>query len=61
MDKFCPRCNTLLRIVNGKYVMRGDKLYMIQELACRNSTCENNDKVIDKVEHELPVTIETSN
>lgn len=58
MDNFCPKCKTILRISASRYVVRGDKLYMIQELSCRNPKCENDGKVVKTIEHELPVTIE---
>lgn len=58
MDHFCPRCKTLLRIVNTKYVVRDEKLFVVQELACRNPQCENNGQIVEKIEHEQPVSFE---
>lgn len=59
MDHFCPKCKTLLRISASKNVLRDGHLYIVQELACRNPECSNNGKVLEKVETELPVVIES--
>ena len=39
----------------SKYVLRDGKLYMIQDMTCRNPKCENNGVVIESIEHELPL------
>lgn len=59
MDHFCPKCKTLLRISASKYVLKDGHLYIVQELACRNPDCDNNGKVVDRVETELEVTKES--
>ena len=54
----CPACKTELRVSASKYVMKDGKLYMVQELTCRNPKCENDGKVVDKVWHELVISEE---
>lgn len=56
MDQFCPKCKTLMRIIGSKYVYRDGHLYIVQEIACMNPNCDNNDTV--KIETELEVTNE---
>jgi hypothetical protein len=56
MDNLCPKCNSLLRVNASKYVIRDGKLYMVQDLVCRNDKCENNGKVVKTIEHELKVS-----
>ena len=58
MDQFCPKCKTLLRIGGSKYVLRDEKLYIDQDLYCRNPNCFNNDQKITTVSTELPVEVE---
>ena len=53
MDHLCPRCKTALRVSTSRYVLKSDKLYMVQELVCRNPQCEKNGEVIETIEHEL--------
>lgn len=54
----CPACKTELRVSATKNVIRGEKLFVVQELTCRNSKCENNGKVVATIEHEKEVTFE---
>jgi hypothetical protein len=58
MDNLCPKCKTLLRVSGSKYVMRDGKLYMVQDLVCRNPQCLNNGVVVKKVEHEIEISNE---
>jgi len=58
MDNLCPACKTLLRVMSTKYVVRDDKLFVVQELTCRNPKCDNNGKVVKTIEHEKEVTFE---
>lgn len=53
--ELCPKCKTLLRVMASKYVLRDGKLFMIQDMACRNPKCENNGVVVESIEHELPL------
>lgn len=53
MDNLCPKCKTLLRISNYKYVLRDGHLFMVQDLTCRNPLCENNGEIVKTIEHEL--------
>lgn len=56
MDNLCPKCKTLLRVGASKYVIRDEKLYMVQDLVCRNDKCENNGVVVKSIEHELELS-----
>ena len=56
--ELCPACKTALRIKASKYVLRGDKLFMVQEQTCRNDKCENNGVVVNTIEHELELSPE---
>ena len=58
MDQFCPKCKTLLRIGGSKYVLKDGKLYIVQDLYCRNPDCFNNGEKVTSVETELPVEVE---
>lgn len=58
MDQFCPKCKTLLRIGGSKYVIRDGKLFIVQDLYCRNPKCPDNGKKIKSIETELPVEVE---
>jgi hypothetical protein len=51
----CPKCNTALRVSAGRYVLRDGKLFMVQDLVCRNPKCLNNGVVVKTIEHELPL------
>lgn len=50
MDHFCPKCDTLLRIGATTETEREGKVYLVQDLYCRNSNCPNNGKKIETVE-----------
>lgn len=54
----CPVCKTELRVSATKYVVRDEKLFVVQELTCRNPKCDNNGKVVDTIEHEREVSFE---
>lgn len=58
MDQFCPKCKTLLRIGGSKYVLRDGKLFIDQDLYCRNPDCFNNGQKVTTVSTELPVEVE---
>lgn len=58
MDQFCPKCKTLLRIGGSKYVFRDGKLYIVQDLYCRNPKCPDNGNKVESIETELPVEVE---
>lgn len=58
----CPLCKIEMRIANSKNVVEHDntpdeetKLYVVQELRCRNKQCLNFDKLIETVKTELPI------
>ena len=58
MDHLCPRCKTLLVVKATRNVIRDNKLYVVQDLACRNPNCENNGQIVETIEHEQEVTFE---
>ena len=58
MDHFCPKCKTLLRIGGSKYVLRDGKLFIDQDLYCRNPNCFDNNQKVETVATELPVEVE---
>ena len=58
----CPACNLDMHITGSKNVVENDdtpnektKLYIVQQLKCRNKNCENYDKVIETNKIELPI------
>jgi hypothetical protein len=65
----CPLCNIEAAIAGSRYVVKNDtsaeaetKLYVEQDMKCRNSNCSNYNKIFDTVQNELPVsqgTVET--
>lgn len=58
MDQLCPKCKTMTRISASRYVIRDGKLFIIQEMTCRNPKCLNDGVVVKTVETELPVETE---
>lgn len=55
----CPHCKTTAMIKGSRYVIRGEKLYLVQELMCRNPQCDHNGEIIETIEHEIEnVTVE---
>ena len=56
----CPKCKTELRVNASKYVIKDNKLFVVQELVCRNPDCLNNGIVVKTIEHEKPVSFEYS-
>ena len=58
----CPLCNVEMRITSSKNVIENDdtpsvetKLYVVQELSCMNSNCNNYNKVVETIKTELPI------
>lgn len=58
----CPLCKIEMRIANSKNVVEHDdtpneatRLYVVQELKCRNEQCQNFNKLVDTVKIELPI------
>jgi hypothetical protein len=51
----CPVCKCELYIESSRYVIKDDKLYMVQDFICRNAKCTNKDKVVQTDSDELPV------
>lgn len=51
----CPLCNCELFIGNSKYVYEDNKLYMEQDMVCRNEKCSNHDKTVETEREELPL------
>lgn len=53
----CPVCKVEMCIQSGKHVLKTvegeQKLYMRQEMACRNPQCTNHKKVVETVDNEL--------
>lgn len=40
-------------------MIRKDKLYLVQDLICRNPMCDHRHQVVDVIEHEIEnVTVE---
>ena len=59
----CQLCNVEAAIAKSRHVVSGDdspdtetKLYMEQEIRCRNPNCSNYNKIIATVRNELPVS-----
>lgn len=59
----CPSCNVEAAIAKSRHVIAGDdspntetKLYIEQEIRCRNPNCSNYNKIISTVRNELPVS-----
>lgn len=58
----CPICQVEMRICRSRNVVENDdtpdaptKLFVEQDLMCRNKECQNFDKVVDTVRNELPI------
>ena len=55
----CPHCKTTAMIKGSHYLIRGEKLYLVQELMCRNPQCDHSGETIETIEHEIEnVTVE---
>lgn len=55
----CPYCKNPCHIKGSRYVIRKDKLYLVQDLICRNPMCDHRHQVVDVIEHEIEnVTVE---
>jgi hypothetical protein len=44
-----------MRIGGSRYVLRDGKLYIVQDLYCRNPECPDNGNKVKSIETELPV------
>lgn len=58
----CPLCNVEAFINRTYNRVEGDnspdtetKVYTVQEMSCRNKNCDNYNKVIASVEHQLNI------
>lgn len=55
----CPVCNVAMAIKSSNHVINTEgtepKLFIRQNLACRNPKCSNYEKVVKTIENELPV------
>ena len=58
----CPLCDAELRIVKVRNVLENDnkpdvetKLFIEQDLACKNEKCQTYDKVVQTVRNEQPI------
>lgn len=53
----CPSCKVEMAIKSSKNVLKNidgvNKLYMRQELGCRNPNCANYEKIVETVDNEL--------
>lgn len=59
----CPLCNIEMAIKSSRHVVVGDnspdtdtKLFLEQELVCRNKNCPNHGKVVDKVKNPIQLS-----
>ncbi len=59
----CPLCRIEAAICGSRYVTENDttaeketKLYIEQDMKCRNPNCSNYNKIVGKVRNELPVS-----
>ena len=58
----CPLCKTEMRITSTRYVTENDdtdtldtKLFIEQDLSCRNKNCSNFEKVVEATKTEIPI------
>lgn len=51
----CPKCNTTLRVVEGRYYsdVNSTDVYFEQVLKCLNSECELYNTVVDTIKHKM--------
>ena len=58
----CPVCKVEMRIKSSGHVLKKEgeieRLYMKQDLACRNPNCTNHEKVVKTIYNELSVSRE---
>lgn len=59
----CPLCKIEAAIDGSRYVVKNDtsadvetKLYIEQDMKCRNPNCSNYNKIFNTVQNELPVS-----
>ena len=59
----CPKCKCELFIGKTRYVAENDntdeketKLYVEQDMVCRNKKCDNHEKVIETIRSEMPLS-----
>lgn len=59
----CPLCNIEAAIAETKYVYEQEeeeiKLFLKQDMKCRNPNCSNYNTIIDTVKNPLPVSKDT--
>lgn len=59
----CPLCNIEASIAESKYVYEQEneeiKLFLKQDMKCRNPNCSNYNTIIDTVKNQLPVSKDT--
>ncbi len=58
----CPVCQLEMRISRSYNIVENDdtpdketKLYVLQDMSCRNENCTNFNQVVETVKHELPI------
>ena len=58
----CPLCQVEMRIFRSRNVVENDdtpdvqtKLFILQDMSCRNENCENYEKIVLTVKTELPI------
>ena len=51
----CPKCQSILKVKEGKYSspLDSDKVVFTQLKICSNKECSNFDQVLATVEHEM--------
>ena len=56
----CPLCKIEAAISGSEYVLSGEKkLFIKQDMKCRNPSCSNYGKTIFTIKNELPVSKDT--
>ena len=58
----CPLCNLEMRITRTRNILENDntpdaetKLFVEQDLSCVNENCNNHNKIVETVRHEVPI------
>ena len=59
----CPSCDIEMAIKGSKNVVEGDtsadvetKLYVVQELTCRNKNCPKHGTIVKIIKNEIPLS-----
>lgn len=59
----CPLCSIEMAIKGSRHVVSGDKspdeetkLYIEQDMTCRNKNCPNHGKVVDTARNEIQLS-----